>query len=395
MSSSSTSAAGSETIGARPIPELHGVRDVWPRGDRLGAIRSAGSDYKRRFKSQGRVSGVRAVNIAAAPYPVQYAFHGAVLAPHAPMLSIVNRMVVVQYEDWEGTPRTLVWEPTVPAGSEEAPFYNQLEQLLRKIPGGDWFTHNVFSKVYNLPQDILALCGLRPEDVDYVSFDHLHVQDVRMILGSERPIPGEAAPRSSLFPNAKLIAHRKEVATLESTHPMQWAWYVDGGLDGVPEDRLVLTDGDVELGPGMSLIWTPGHTDGNHSLLLSTQDGVWVTSENGVSADNWQPHLSRIPGVRRWAEFFRREVVLNANTLEDSLDQYDSMVLEKTLADPSPRDGRWQQVLPSSELARFKRQWPVMPTFFHGQLDYGLIASRGAARAGAARNGKGSNGRSA
>jgi hypothetical protein len=37
----------------------------------------------------------------------------------------------------------------------------------------------------------------------------------------------------------------------------------------------------------------------------------------------------------------------------------------------------------------------VMPTFFHGQLDYGLIASRGAARAGAARNGKGSNGRSA
>jgi len=107
VSSSSTSAAGSETIGARPIPELHGVRDVWPRGDRLEAIRSAGSDYKRRFKSQGRVSGVRAVNIAAAPYPVQYAFHGAVLAPHAPMLSIVNRMVVVQYEDWEGTPRTL------------------------------------------------------------------------------------------------------------------------------------------------------------------------------------------------------------------------------------------------------------------------------------------------
>jgi len=388
----STSAAGPETIGARPIPELQGVRDIWPRGDRLEAIRSAGADYKRRFTSQGKVLGVRAVNIAAAPYPVQYAFHGAVLAPHAPTISIVNRMVVVQFEDWAGTPRTLVWEPTMPEGSEEAPFYKQLEQLLRRVPGGDWLTHNVFAKIYNHPDEILRICGLQPVDVDYVSFDHLHVQDVRMILGSERAIPGESGPRASLFPNAKLIAHRKEVATFESMHPMQWAWYVDGGLDGVPRDRLVVTDGDIELGPGVSLIWTPGHTDGNHSLLLNTQDGVWVTSENGVSADNWHPEHSRIPGLRRWANFFHREVVLNANTLEDSLDQYDSMILEKTLADPSPRDGRWQQVLPSSELARFKRQWPVMPTYFHGELEYGLIASRSGALTGASRNGHSLNG---
>jgi hypothetical protein len=369
----SITAAGPDTIGARVIGELQGVRDVWPRGERLESIRAAGAEYKQRFSSQGQITALRTVNIAAAPYPVQYAFGGAVLAPHAPMISIVNRMVIVQYQDWEGTPRTLVWEPTIPAGSLESPFYHGLEQLLSKVPGGTWLTHNVFTKYYHEPEEILGLCGVRAEDVDYVSFDHLHVQDVRMILGSEVAIPGEDQPREPLFPNAKLIAHRKEVATLESTHPMQWAWYVDGGLDGVSPDRLVLTDGDVELGPGISLIWTPGHTDGNHSLLLGTPDGAWISSENGVSADNWHPELSRIPGVRRWAEFFGREVVLNSNTLEDSIDQYDSMILEKTLADPSSRNPNWRQVLPSSELAQFRRQWPVLPTLFHGELSYGRI----------------------
>ena len=29
--------------------------------------------------------------------------------------------------------------------------------------------------------------GLKPEDVDYIAFDHLHVQDPRMMLGTEIP----------------------------------------------------------------------------------------------------------------------------------------------------------------------------------------------------------------
>ena len=62
------------------------------------------------------------------------------------------------------------------------------------------------------------------------------------------------------------------------------------------------------------------------------------------------------------------------NTLEDSLDQYDSMVKEKTLADPSRRDPRWLQILPSSELADWRRFWPVRPTFAHGGLSYGTIS---------------------
>ena len=30
--------------------------------------------------------------------------------------------------------------------------------------------------------------------------------------------------------------------------------------------------------------------------------------DNGISLDNWQPELSRIPGVRKYAETFGREI---------------------------------------------------------------------------------------
>ncbi len=155
---------------------------------------------------------------------------------------------------------------------------------------------------------------------------------------------------------------------------MQWAWYVEDGLAGVPPESMVRFEGDIELGVGVCLLWSPGHTDGNHSLVLNTPDGVWVSSENGIAADNWQPELSRIPGLSRYSRNYRREVVMNSNTLEDSLDQYDSMVKEKTLADPSRRDPRWLQILPSSELADWRRFWPVRPTFAHGGLSYGTIS---------------------
>jgi hypothetical protein len=344
-------------LGLRPIEEFDGLFDVWPRGRRLEQIRAAAERYKERFKQQGEVTGVRSVDIATAPYITKYAFHGAAKAVN-PYMSMTNRMVVVQYEDFEGRARTLAWEPTEPEGSAEAPFYAQLVQRSEQNPVYKALDR-LFHEEYAKPEQALAQAGVRPEAVDFISFDHLHVQDPRLILPH--------------FPNAKLLVQRREVATLESMHPMQWFWYVEGALDGIGEDRLVLLDGDVELGRGVSIVWTPGHTDGNHSLLINTPDGVWVSSENGVAPDNWQPELSKIPGVRDYSVSQRREVCPNANTLEDSIDQYDSMVKEKTLADNSPRAPQWKQILPSSELVTWKRQWPVVPTHHHGPLRYGTI----------------------
>lgn len=362
-------------IGARPIPEFDGVHDIWPRGDRLAAVRAAAEAYKPRFKAQGRIKAVKSVDIAAAPYPVSFAFHGAVDVPHLPLIAMINRMVVVQYDDFDGRHHTLVFEPTVPAGSAEAPFYARLNKLAATIPAGKTIARALLLKYYNEPGDVLAALGLEPGDIDFCTFDHLHVQDPRRILGSTALLPGETEHRKPIFGNAKMLVHRRELATLESLHPMQWAWYVGDGLAGVDPGAFVRFDGDIELGPGIALLWTPGHTDGNHSLVINTPDGVWVSSENGISLDNWQPDLSKIPGLRRYHRTYRREICPNANTLEDSLDQYDSMVKEKTMADPSRNDPRWLQILPSTELADWKRFWPVRPTHTHGGIDYGTITS--------------------
>ena len=359
-------------IGARRIPEFEGVHEVWPRGERLSAVRESAAAFKRRFKEQGQVKAVRSIDIAAAPYPVKFGFNMAVSVPTIPLISMINRMIVVQYEDFNGRTRTLAFEPTMPDGTAEAPFYRVLDRLSSKIPGGEKL-RGLVVQYYNEPQDVLAKLGLGPSDIDFCTFDHLHVQDPRMILGSSSVIPGEREPRQPLFGDASCLVHTRELDTLRSLHPMQWAWYVEDGLDGVDMSKFAEFDSDIELGPGIALLWTPGHTDGNHSLVINTPDGVWVSSENGISLDNWQPELSRIPGLKHYHREYRREVVPNANTLEDSLEQYDSMVKEKTLADPSPRDPRWLQILPSSELAPWRRQWPVVPTFVHGGINYGDI----------------------
>jgi hypothetical protein len=360
-------------LGLRPFSEFETANGTWPRGDRPAAIRDAAAAFRDRFATpENRVTAVRTIDIASAPYPLKFAFGGAAKGTN-PYINIVNRMQIVQFEDFDGRPRTLVYEPTVTAGPQEAPFYEQMMRLPLPDSLSEFLAYRVLAKIWNEPDQALAKAGLRPEDVDYVSFDHLHVQDVRFVLGTTEPMEGESEPRPPLFPNAKLITQRREWDTFASIHPMQWAWYVGDGVKDVPADKVVLIDGDVELGRGCALVWTPGHTDGNHSLCINTLDGVWVSSENGVCADNWHPELSKIPGVRRTAAYFGREVILNSNTLEDSIDQYDSMIKEKALADPHPRDSRFANVFPSSEMPSWKRQWPVLPTFSYGGINYGEV----------------------
>ena len=353
-----------ETLGLKAFHEFDDAHAAWPRGERPAAIRAAAETLRARFKARGQVRAIRTIDLVAAGYPTRYALGGAAVGLN-PYVSILNRLVVVQFEDFAGELKTLAWEPTIPEGSAEAPFYGQLIERY-----GEFLSEKVFATYYNTVAEALDQIGLTAADIDYVSFDHLHVQDMRILMGTSE--------REPYFPNAKFLCQRREVDTFRSTHPMQWAWYVPGGMDDVREDSLVLLDGDTELGVGVAFAWTPGHTDGNQSLVVNTPEGVWVSSENGVAADSWHPHLSKIPGVRKHAEFFKREVILNSNTLEDSIDQYDSMLKEKALADRNAIDGRFANVFPSSELASFKRQWPVVPTFAYGGMNYGRIERAGA-----------------
>lgn len=347
--------------GFRRIDGFDAARNAWPRGRQPGLILEAAETFRKTFKAGGTITGVRTIDLVAAGYPAGYAFNHAAFALN-PYLAICNRLLLIRYQDCGGKSRLLAWEPTILENSAKAPFFAELIKFY-----GEFLSNTVFKTEYHTLAQALAKAGVRAEDVDYVAFDHLHVQDVRGLIGTA---DGSIQPA---FPNAKLIAQPKELDTVFEPHPMQTAWYVPDSGVGAERSRLLPIEGDVLLGTGIVLIATPGHTDGNVSLVLNTDDGIWVSSENGVAVDNWHPEHSKIPGLRGYRQHYQRDVILNANTLEDPQDQYNSMLLERALADVSKKDARFKQVLPSTELLPWKRNWPCTPALFQGGIHYGTI----------------------
>lgn len=341
------------------FPALVEARAASTAAERLRRVRRAAQAVRDELLKEGPVLALRTCPIVTLPYPTDYAFSGAALSP-APFVWFTNRMSVVQYEDVEGRRRTLLFNcPDVERG-KRAPFYWKL----RERYGGD-LGERILAKHHASVEARLSELGLSPDDVDYLAYDHLHIQDVRRWLGSY----GEKA----FFPRAKLLVARDEWEAARDLHPLQVPWYVPGGTDGVPDERVVLVDDDVHLGKGVAIVRTPGHTQGNVSLAVVSTDGVWVTSENGVATECFTPELSRIPGVKKSAERLEIEVVLNGNTREGTLEQYTSMVLEKNLASPSREVKGAVQFAPSSELATHPFAPGLAPTFTLGDPRCGEI----------------------
>jgi glyoxylase-like metal-dependent hydrolase (beta-lactamase superfamily II) len=336
-------------------------------GERLRRVRRAGEEVRGQLLSEGTVLGLRTCSLITFPYPALFAFSGGAKSP-APYVMMTNRMMVVQFEDPQGERKILLFNPSDFERGVNAPFYAVLRQKY-----GNFLSDKVMSTRYGTVQEHLARLGLEPGDVDYIAFDHLHVQDVRQWVG------GEGA--SAYFPRAKLLVQRAEWEGAQNLHPMQMSWYVPNGIAGVPMERVVLLEGDAWLGRGVAILSTPGHTLGNMSLAVVTDNGVFVTSENGVAVESYTPLQSRIPGVRGYAEQYGAEVVLNGNTREHSLDQYTSMVLEKTVAGPSRADPQFVNFLPSSELTASIFSPGLTPTFTHGEIHSGTISIKRGAKA--------------
>ena len=56
-----------EKIGIRPFDEFSEIEGIWPRGDRLDAIREAAGRFRKRFATrENRIRAVKTVDLAAA-----------------------------------------------------------------------------------------------------------------------------------------------------------------------------------------------------------------------------------------------------------------------------------------------------------------------------------------
>ena len=343
-----------------PIKDFAGARSLPHPGDRLSEIKKRSRKFRDKLLAGKKAEFYKTVDLVRVPYPTKYGLLNAFALP-TPMMHILNRLYIVQFKQ-KGRLRTLLFSPSDIENNGETPFFKRLSRSFGPFESiGKRFIAPVLSTVEHALQSI----GLSPEKIDYISYDHLHTQDVRKWLGTRTMAP--------YFPNAKLLVMKQEWDSTKSLIGPQLDWYCPGGIEGIDPRKVILLKGDTMLGDGVALIATPGHTEGNHSLVVHTDEGVLVSSENGVSADSYAPMSSRIPGVRRYAAKAEMEVILNGNTLEGGLDQYISMVQEKEIAGPSARNPDFYNVVPSSELTHYWGFPGIRPTFTFGPLEFGKI----------------------
>ena len=333
-----------------PLDAFEAVDRTAPYGVQLHQVRTAAEVFRRDLLGTGQPSSVVTKDLVTLPYPTRFGLWMAALTP-SPYLSITNRMLVVRWDDG-----VLVFEPSDHERGEYTPYFARLNEqtpaLLQK---------RVVTRHATVLENLAAL-GIAPEEVTHLAFDHLHTQDVRRWIGTSTEEPA--------FPNAKLVVQRQELEAMADLHPLQRQWYQPDTYTDLRVDAIAAIDGDVLLGPGVALIATPGHALGNQSLVLSTTDGIWAVSENVIAVEAMAPEHSTIPGVAKGARTWGREVVLNTNTPEALADQYNSVVKEKCLVDPSQRDSRFPQFLPSSELTPSPYFPGTKPTFTTGSITH-------------------------
>ena len=348
----------------KPIKALEETRLSMSPKDRLNNVRAAAEDLRSQMLEGPKVSFYETFDLIRVPYPTKYGFLNACSVP-TPFLHIVNKMFVIQTQTPAGL-KTILVSPSDTVGNAETPFFKRLS------PGQGGLSK--IAKKFLAPElggveASLKELGLAPASIDFITYDHLHTQYLRKWLGTHGQ-PG-------LCPNAKLLVMEQEWESAKALLPPQRDWYCPGGLEGIEDDKVVKLTTSVMVGDGLALVHTPGHTEGNHSIVAHTDDGLLVTSENGIAPDSYAPHLSDIPGLRAYVRETGMEVVLNGNTLEGGLDQYVSMILEKTLAGPSHRHPGFFNVVSSSELRSYWGFPGIKPTASFGKLKFGALRKRG------------------
>jgi N-acyl homoserine lactone hydrolase len=100
--------------------------------------------------------------------------------------------------------------------------------------------------------DALAEHDLSPADIKVVVNTHLHF---------------DHCGQNAVFPHAPIYVQRKELERARQEDPWQRDWLEYAGA------RYELLDGDTELGEGLRLLATPGHTVGHQSVAVDQAGG--------------------------------------------------------------------------------------------------------------------------
>ena len=114
----------------------------------------------------------------------------------------------------------------------------------------------------------LSKFEIKTTDVNLVVNSHLHFDH----CGNNR-----------LFPNAKIYVQEKELEIARTTRYTVQEWFDYEGA------QLNAVSGDLEIGTGITLLSSPGHTPGHQSVLIETTGGsVLVAAQAAFTAHEYQ-----------------------------------------------------------------------------------------------------------
>ncbi len=350
-----------ESLGIRPISHFSNSRESLSPQERLKQVKFQAKRFVDDFKLiNQQVQFMQTFDLVSVPYSVKSAFGNATSLLN-PYLYVTNRLMVLQFATQSGT-KTLLFSPSDMNANAETPHFRRLQRRMGMFKG---LLQPIIAPTHNTVEDILDSIGITPEQVDFICYDHLHSQDLRKWLGSFE--------QQAYFPNAKLLVMNQEWEAVKDLLPLQKYFYCPDGVEGVDPNKIIPLHSSIMLGDSIALIHTPGYTQGTQSLVVNTDTGILVCSQNGISVDNYSPEHSTIYGIAEHANKNQLAVLPNGEQPEVRLDQYISMILEKTIADKHPKDDRFYNIMPSSELSARWQPFALAPTLAFGEVKFGEI----------------------
>jgi len=158
-------------------------------------------------------------------------------------------------------------------------------------------------------QAALARVGLKMEDIRTVIQTHLMY---------------DHCANSKQVPGARFIVQKKELEFALDPHPVFAGAYQRPLFDDLPFE---IVEGDVDLMPGIKLLFTPGHSPGNQSVSVSTSGGLAIITGFCCTLENFYPKKNEAWVTDRTPE------VIPPGIHTDMLQAYESAVRVKNMAD--------------------------------------------------------------
>jgi len=127
----------------------------------------------------------------------------------------------------------------------------------------------------------LREANIAPEEIDFVFQSHLHWDHSGMLR---------------FFPNAEIIVQREEYGYAINPPPFAETFYRCPYYNS-PNLNWQIIDGDESVVPGITTIFTPGHTTGHQSLIVNLPESgvIILAGDCAYISENIEREI--IPGI--------------------------------------------------------------------------------------------------